>query len=136
MTTLYGKLKTAFRFWKFKINSVFIVGRKTSTLVLHHWAITQSAKGRLLLNSTAEFSVCGATDKHKVTCVHYYSPSQLLLCQPVLLLCFSRYRYLTGMVDKRTLEKYEREAKEKNRETWWEILNQLNSIKYAHECYQ
>lgn len=27
-------------------------------------------------------------------------------------------RYLTGMVDKRTLEKYEREAKEKNRETW------------------
>lgn len=33
----------------------------------------------------------------------------------VTLLC---YRYLTGMVDKRTLEKYEREAKEKNRETW------------------
>ena len=29
-----------------------------------------------------------------------------------------RFRYLTGMVDKRTLEKYEREAKEKNRETW------------------
>ena len=27
-------------------------------------------------------------------------------------------RYLTGMVDKRTLEKYEREAKEKNRESW------------------
>ena len=27
-------------------------------------------------------------------------------------------RYLTGQVDKRTLEKYEREAKEKNRETW------------------
>ncbi|KAG7258884.1 hypothetical protein CRUP_035622 [Coryphaenoides rupestris] len=27
-------------------------------------------------------------------------------------------RYLTGMVEKRTLEKYEREAKEKNRETW------------------
>ncbi len=26
--------------------------------------------------------------------------------------------YLTGMVDKRTLEKYEREAKEKNRESW------------------
>uniref|UniRef100_A0A4W6BT72 G1 to S phase transition 1 n=1 Tax=Lates calcarifer TaxID=8187 RepID=A0A4W6BT72_LATCA len=29
------------------------------------------------------------------------------------------YVYLTGMVDKRTLEKYEREAKEKNRETWY-----------------
>lgn len=28
------------------------------------------------------------------------------------------HRYLTGMVDKRTLEKYEKEAKEKNRETW------------------
>ncbi len=28
-------------------------------------------------------------------------------------------RYLTGQVDKRTLEKYEREAKEKNRETWY-----------------
>jgi len=30
--------------------------------------------------------------------------------------------YLTGMVDKRTLEKYEREAKEKNRETWYSKL--------------
>ena len=28
-------------------------------------------------------------------------------------------RYLTGGVDKRTLEKYEREAKEKNRESWY-----------------
>ncbi|KAG1661481.1 Eukaryotic peptide chain release factor GTP-binding subunit ERF3A [Nymphon striatum] len=27
--------------------------------------------------------------------------------------------YLTGMVEKRTLEKYEREAKEKNRESWY-----------------
>ncbi|KAI0990463.1 hypothetical protein GJ496_005464 [Pomphorhynchus laevis] len=27
--------------------------------------------------------------------------------------------YLTGMIDKRTLEKYEREAKEKNRESWY-----------------
>jgi translation elongation factor EF-1alpha len=27
--------------------------------------------------------------------------------------------YLTGQVDKRTLEKYEREAKEKNRESWY-----------------
>ena len=27
--------------------------------------------------------------------------------------------YLTGQVDQRTLEKYEREAKEKNRETWY-----------------
>ena len=27
--------------------------------------------------------------------------------------------YLTNMVDKRTLEKYEKEAKEKNRETWY-----------------
>ena len=26
--------------------------------------------------------------------------------------------FLTGMVDKRTLEKYEKEAKEKNRESW------------------
>ena len=26
--------------------------------------------------------------------------------------------YLTGMVDKRTLEKYEKEAKEKGRESW------------------
>lgn len=30
--------------------------------------------------------------------------------------------YLTGQVDKRTLEKYEREAKEKNRETWLEFI--------------
>lgn len=27
--------------------------------------------------------------------------------------------YLTGMVDKRTLEKYEREAKEAGRESWY-----------------
>jgi peptide chain release factor subunit 3 len=27
--------------------------------------------------------------------------------------------FLTGMVDRRTLEKYEREAKEKNRESWY-----------------
>uniref|UniRef100_A0A8C7ZQS4 G1 to S phase transition 1 n=1 Tax=Oryzias sinensis TaxID=183150 RepID=A0A8C7ZQS4_9TELE len=33
--------------------------------------------------------------------------------------CRPSWRYLTGMVDKRTLEKYEREAKEKNRETWY-----------------
>ena len=32
--------------------------------------------------------------------------------------CVVLVRYLTGMVEKRTLEKYEREAKEKNRETW------------------
>ena len=36
--------------------------------------------------------------------------------KPTLL---SLQMYLTGMVDKRTLEKYEREAKEKNRETWY-----------------
>ena len=30
----------------------------------------------------------------------------------------SHIMYLTGMVDKRTLEKYEKEAKEKNRESW------------------
>lgn len=35
--------------------------------------------------------------------------------------------YLTGMVDKRTLEKYEREAKEKNRESW--LVNQC--LKFA-----
>jgi peptide chain release factor subunit 3 len=27
--------------------------------------------------------------------------------------------YLTGQVDKRTMEKYEREAKEANRESWY-----------------
>lgn len=27
--------------------------------------------------------------------------------------------FLTGMVDQRTMEKYQREAKEKNRETWY-----------------
>ena len=36
-------------------------------------------------------------------------------CDLLLLL----YRYLTGQVDKRTLEKYEREAREKNRESWY-----------------
>ena len=49
--------------------------------------------------------------------------------------------YLTGMVDKRTLEKYEREAKEKNRETWYlswcmdtnqEGSVKLQKFKYVH----
>ncbi|CAG0919551.1 unnamed protein product [Notodromas monacha] len=41
--------------------------------------------------------------------------------------------YLTGMVDKRTLEKYEREAKEKNRETWFnECRDKL--IPYLKKC--
>ena len=35
-----------------------------------------------------------------------------------LMIAWCLFRYLTGQVDKRTLEKYEREAKEKNRETW------------------
>lgn len=35
--------------------------------------------------------------------------------------------YLTGMVDKRTLEKYEREAKEKGRESW-----SANFIPFIH----
>nr|XP_021523674.1 LOW QUALITY PROTEIN: eukaryotic peptide chain release factor GTP-binding subunit ERF3A [Aotus nancymaae] len=42
--------------------------------------------------------------------------------------------YLTGMVDKRTLEKYEREAKEKNRETWYSTFHDTNKLllrKYA-----
>ncbi|OAF66781.1 hypothetical protein A3Q56_05511, partial [Intoshia linei] len=37
------------------------------------------------------------------------------LYKMALLFC----RYLTGMIDKRTLEKYEREAKELNRESWY-----------------
>ena len=36
------------------------------------------------------------------------------------MVCFvsNACRYLMGQVEKRTLEKYEREAKEKNRESW------------------
>jgi hypothetical protein len=39
-----------------------------------------------------------------------------------LLFCDSSlhcFRFLTGQVDQRTIEKYEREAKEKNRESWY-----------------
>ncbi len=32
---------------------------------------------------------------------------------------------LTGMVDERTLAKYEREAKEKNRESWYDLTSRL-----------
>lgn len=46
---------------------------------------------------------------------------------------------LTGMVDKRTLEKYEREAREKSRESWylsWALdTNQEGKTKY-HHCGQ
>lgn len=37
------------------------------------------------------------------------------------------------MVDKRTLEKYEREAKEKNRETWYE-LTEDNIVLFSLRC--
>ena len=47
--------------------------------------------------------------------------------------------YLTGMVDKRTLEKYEREAKEKNRETWylsWCMDTNLEGmLKLIYKCF-
>lgn len=36
------------------------------------------------------------------------------------------------MVDKRTLEKYEREAKEKNRETWYELTEDNSLLFYLH----
>jgi peptide chain release factor subunit 3 len=40
--------------------------------------------------------------------------------------------YLCGMVDKRTMEKYEREAKEAGRESWylsWALDSTLQEIK-------
>lgn len=36
------------------------------------------------------------------------------------------------MVDKRTLEKYEREAKEKNRETWYELTEDNGMLLSLH----
>lgn len=49
--------------------------------------------------------------------------------------------YLTGMVDKRTLEKYEKEAKDKGRESWYSILKvywklhliQVSFVVYGHQ---
>jgi hypothetical protein len=35
--------------------------------------------------------------------------------------------YLSNMVDERTIQKYEREAKEKNRESWWVWLFNCHS---------
>lgn len=35
------------------------------------------------------------------------------------------------MVDKRTLEKYEREAKEKNRETWYEFREDSSTLPFT-----
>lgn len=48
--------------------------------------------------------------------------SVAILCEEKVLLLSETHnhcRFLTGGVDKRTLEKYEREAKEKNRESWY-----------------
>ena len=46
---------------------------------------------------------------------------------------------LTGMVDKRTLEKYEREAKERSRESWylsWALdTNQEGTIKILQTSF-
>ena len=49
-----------------------------------------------------------------MNCLFYHIKKFVLYYSELFVLC----RFLTGMVDKRTLEKYEREAKEKNRETW------------------
>ena len=38
---------------------------------------------------------------------------------PFVILCYLFSRVLTGTVDERTIAKYEREAKEKNRESWY-----------------
>lgn len=46
--------------------------------------------------------------------------------------------FLTGMVDKRTMEKYEREAKDAGRESWylsWALdLNQEERAKVCSNC--
>ncbi|EFO23627.1 elongation factor Tu domain-containing protein [Loa loa] len=42
--------------------------------------------------------------------------------------------YLTGMVDKRTLEKYEREAKDKGRESWDHVINVVHAPKLNSVC--
>lgn len=31
--------------------------------------------------------------------------------------------FLSGQVDERTIQKYEREAKDKSRESWWDIIH-------------
>ena len=49
----------------------------------------------------------------KIKSMRYY-----FIITKYLMIAWCLFRYLTGQVDKRTLEKYEREAKEKNRETW------------------
>lgn len=58
-------------------------------------------------------NLLGSQRSWKITLIaHSVLNLLLVFCFPITV------RYLTGMVDKRTLEKYEREAKEKNRETW------------------
>jgi len=63
-----------------------------------------------------------------VFCCFFFTPVVCILLMLLLLLDAGKstiggqIMYLTGMVDKRTLEKYEREAKEKNRETWYSKL--------------
>ena len=51
--------------------------------------------------------------------VNGYSMTKKLLSDAGKSTIGGQMMYLTGMVDKRTLEKYEKEAKEKNRETWY-----------------
>lgn len=45
---------------------------------------------------------------------------------------------LTGMVDKRTLDKYEKEAKERSRESWylsWALDTNQEGIYYIYKFY-
>lgn len=77
-----------------------VVGRETSICI---------ASKALVLRNTKLPCRCEATDDVRLMAACLVD---------VTFPCVSPVRYLTGMVDKRTLEKYEREAKEKNRETW------------------
>ena len=52
--------------------------------------------------------------------VHYrWSYSVRRKLELKIILSFIYFSFLTGMVDKRTLEKYEKESKELNRESWY-----------------
>lgn len=103
---------------KENINVIFIghVGKKRMCYEMY------LVGGEVEMHAAYQF-YCTYTHFHRCWEIDYRRPHNVsLMCViyfDFVVTIVVVVRYLTGQVDKRTLEKYEREAREKNRETWY-----------------
>lgn len=79
------------------------------------------ASSSLHIQSPGPTVAVSSHQQPNTSCLHFsiHTHVHSQFCKNIFIWLVLFCRYLTGQVDKRTLEKYEREAKEKNRETWY-----------------